>query len=330
VGAVALLSETLRRLADFTQVVLTSGNHDSATRLGFGAALMRPEIHLVTSLDAVGRPVVFASDDGPGALVYPLPFLDVDAARGPLAPATEPLPRSHEAVLAAAMDRVRADVAGRGQPRPAVIVMAHAFVVGGEPTDSERDIRVGGVDSVPAGVFAGADYVALGHLHGPQEIHSPGPVLRYCGSPLAFSFAEAKHRKSVALVEVEPGSVTVELIGMSVPRPLSEACGRLAQLEGPSFDAQTDDWIKVTVTDPVRPPDLAARVRRRFPHVLVTTYDPTRTGSLSDASVVSAASDPLQVGAEFVEAAGGARPTLAERAALAASLETVLAAERSA
>ncbi|MCL2465239.1 MAG: exonuclease subunit SbcD, partial [Micrococcales bacterium] len=169
VEAVAVLSGALARLSELTTVVLTSGNHDSSVRLGFGAALMRQRVRLCTAYTGVDQPVVVG-----GALVYGLPYLDPDFARTALSEATDddglpvPLTRSHRAVLSAAMRRVLADRAARPERR--AVVMAHAFVTGGQPSESERDIRVGGVDQVPASVFAGVDYVALGHLHGPQVV----------------------------------------------------------------------------------------------------------------------------------------------------------------
>jgi exonuclease SbcD len=214
VEAVALLSDALARLADLTTVVITPGNHDSAARLGFGSALMRERIRIVATPADLDRPVVL---DGPDerVLVYGLPYLDPDVARHTLAVGDAPLPRSHAAVLGAAMDRVRADLAvrraGAGQTPVRAVVLAHAFVVGGAASESERDIRVGGVDHAPTSTFDGVDYVALGHLHGPQRVGAAegGTVLRYAGSPLAYSFSEAGHTKSVALVDLGPDGPAV-------------------------------------------------------------------------------------------------------------------------
>ena len=155
VEAVTLLSETLARLAEHTTVVVTSGNHDSATRLGFGSALMRDRVRLRTRVAGLAEPVVLPDDDG-DVLVYGIPYLDPDFARVELADGPELLARSHQAVAAAAMRRIRDDLASRaGSARPRSVVAAHAFVIGGAPTDSERDIRVGGVDQVPAGRVRG-------------------------------------------------------------------------------------------------------------------------------------------------------------------------------
>ncbi|MEE6296715.1 metallophosphoesterase family protein [Georgenia wangjunii] len=355
VSAVELLADALVRLTEHTRVILTPGNHDSATRLGFGASLFQDHLTVRSRVEGVSDPVLVPSRDGAErALVYALPYLDPDTCRHRLAgPETDddgaPLvpARSHEAVAAAAMRRVRADLArrraGRGERVPAVL-MAHAFVVGGQASESERDIRVGGVDSVPLGVLTGApgdgagiDYLALGHLHGAQRVGpdlDPGsrrPHARYAGSPLAFSFSEMNQRKSSALVELGPDGVrAVELLEAPVPRALSEAVGTLDALASSAFDAQTRDWVRVVVTDDVRPADLYARVRARFPHALVVQHRPATAPAGAGAAPAITALDPLRVAADFVHAVSGAAPTEAEQAVLARAYEAVLAAERSA
>ncbi|MFC8190182.1 exonuclease SbcCD subunit D [Cellulomonas sp. NPDC057328] len=337
VEAVTLLSETLARLAERTTVVVTSGNHDSATRLGFGAALMRERVRLRTRVAGLAEPVVLPSDGG-DVLVYGLPYLDPDAARVELGEdgpdgARVPLARSHQAVTAAAMARVRADAAARrGGGRPRTVVAAHAFVVGGEASESERDIRVGGVDHVTADVFAGADYVALGHLHGPQVVPGPdGTVLRYSGSPLAYSFSELRHRKSSVLVDLGGGAPVTELVPAPVPRRLAEVTGTLDDLLGAAGEPHTDDWVRVTVTDAARPADLFRRVRARFPHALAVHHRPAGAErATARAAVVTAAADPVEVAGDFVAHVTGARPTDAEVHVLRRAYEQVLAGERSA
>ncbi len=349
VEAVQLLGDALRRLAEHAAVVLTPGNHDSAIRLGFAAPLLRDGVHVRARVADVGRPVVLADEHGP-VVVHALPYLDPDAARRELADDDTPdglLPRSHEAVLSAAMRRVRADLAARATGDGSVrsVVAAHAFVVGGAASDSERDIRVGGVDAVPAGVFAGVHYVALGHLHGPQELRFPAagadgegaveaalvPVLRYSGSPLAYSFSELHQAKSTVLVELGPdGVVGTTLVPAPVPRRLAEVTGTLAELLGAAGERHTDDWLRAVVTDPVRPPELHARLRARFPHLLVAEHRPPAGTARTGAAVVTAAHDPLAVATDFVAHVTGTPPTPDEVAVLRAAYESVLAAERSA
>jgi exonuclease SbcD len=337
VESVAQLSDALRRLAEHAVVVVTPGNHDSAVRLGFGADLLRDRVRVLARPGDVDRPVVLPGADG-DVLVYGLPYLDPDAARHTLAAdGAEPLARSHAAVLGAAMDRVRADLAARtaaatGRP-PRSVVVAHAFVVGGAASESERDIRVGGVDHAPTAVFDGVDYVALGHLHGPQRVGDPGgaTVLRYAGSPLAYSFSEARHTKSTALVDLgAAGPAQVRLVPAPVPRRLTDLAGPLDELLGAAGEPHLDDWVRVTVTDAHRPADLYARVRGRFPHALVVQHRPPARDPGARAAEVTAARDPLEVAAEFVTHVSGTPPTEAEAAVLRRAYEGAVAAERSA
>jgi exonuclease SbcD len=202
--------------------------------------------------------------------------------------------------------------------------MAHAFVVGGRTSESERDLTVGGIATVPSGVFEGVDYVALGHLHGPQRISARAPqLIRYSGSPLAFSFSEIGQTKSTAVVTLDGGEPTAELIPAPVPRPLAQVEGRLAELESSRFDPVADHWLAVTVTDPSRPADLTARLRRRFPNALVTRHLPEGLVRAAATGFVTAASDPAAVVAEFIAYAGGAPPDEAELAEVTDALESV-------
>src|ERR1019366_3357014 len=203
--AVALLDATLLAFArERIPVVITSGNHDSPIRLGFGAGLSEAAgIHLRTSVADIARPVIVADDPG----VYGVPYLLPDAVMAELG-----AQRSHASVLSAAAQRIRADAAGRGLRR--TVVAAHALITGGAVAESERDIRVGGIGDAPASVFDGFTYVALGHLHGQQQLPAGrGTTARYSGSPLAFSFSEAAQAKSVTLAEIDAaGRVAITLL----------------------------------------------------------------------------------------------------------------------
>lgn len=280
--AVALFDEALHRLADLAvPTVFISGNHDSARRLGVGAGLIeRAGIHLRTDPDSCATPVLLADRHGEVA-VYGLPYLEPLLVRERFG-----LPRGgHAAVLEAAMDQVRADLAVRPTGTRAV-VLAHAFVTGGAPSDSERDIAVGGVASVPASVFDGVHYAALGHLHGAQTL---APHLRYSGSPLAYSFSEARQRKTMWLIDLAAdGSVAAERIDCPVPRPLACLRGPLEQLLGdPELAEHEQSWVQVTLTDPARPSEPMERLRRRFPHTLQLLFEPERAPDQSPASYAS-------------------------------------------
>lgn len=271
VDAVRLADEALARLAaSRAKVVLTSGNHDSAQRLGFSSRLIDAAgVFIRTDAGTVGTPVLLDDEHGTVA-VYGIPYLDPDAVREPWG-----LPvRSHEAALGAAMERVRRDLAGR---RARSVVLAHAFVGGAagqvQPSDSERDISVGGVSLVPTTTFDGADYVALGHLHGR---HTLSETVRYSGSPLAYSFSEADHVKGSWLVDLGPdGVATAEFVPAPVPRRLARLRGTLADLlEDLTLTEHEDSWVQATLTDDHRPLQAMERLRSRFPHALVLAFEP--------------------------------------------------------
>ena len=270
VEVVALLDEVLARLAGTgAAVVLSSGNHDSPRRLGFGSRLLeQARVHVRTDPARCGEPVLLADRWGDVA-VYPLPYLE-PALAGPALGC--PPGAGHEQTLAAAMAAVRADRASRAAGTRTV-VSAHAFVVGGLASDSERDISVGGVGAVPAEVFAGADYVALGHLHGRQQL---AQGVRYSGSPLAYSFSEHAHVKGSWLVEFGRGGLErIDAVDAPVPRPLAVLRGRLDDLlSRPDLAHAEAAWCQVTLTDDERPAEAMTRVRSRFPHALELRFEP--------------------------------------------------------
>ncbi|MFI0787055.1 exonuclease SbcCD subunit D [Streptomyces lydicus] len=278
-AAVELFDDALHRLAELgVPTVMISGNHDSARRLGVGAGLMeRAGIHLRTDPTGCGTPVLLGDAHGPVAF-YGLPYLEPAMVRETLGAQRA----DHAAVLGAAMDRVRADLADRPAGTRSV-VLAHAFVTGGTASDSERDITVGGVASVPAGVFDGVDYAALGHLHGCQTLSER---VRYSGSPLAYSFSEADHRKTSWLVELDAtGAVHAERVDAPVPRALARIRGPLDRLlDDPALARHEDSWVEATLTDAVRPHEPMARLVKRYPHILSLVFDPDEGPARSSAS----------------------------------------------
>ncbi|WP_435285159.1 exonuclease SbcCD subunit D [Streptomyces bacillaris] len=321
-AAVELFDRALHRLAAVgVPTVMISGNHDSARRLGVGAGLFeRSGIHLRTDPEGCATPVVLTDAHGDVAL-YGLPYLEPALVKDTLRAATA----GHEAVLTAAMDKVRADLAARPATTRSV-VLAHAFVAGGEPSDSERDITVGGVSAVPAGVFDGVDYVALGHLHGSQRVTER---VRYSGSPLAYSFSEADHRKTMWLIELDgSGAITAdERVDCPVERPLARLRGRLdTLLEDPALERHEHAWVEATLTDPVRPADPMARLAARFPHTLNLVFDPERPPEDPLASYAQRlrGRDDHQIAEDFVaHVRGGSGPSDPERTVLRAAFDDV-------
>ncbi|MCX4824839.1 exonuclease SbcCD subunit D [Streptomyces sp. NBC_01142] len=320
-AAVELFDEALHRLAAAgVPTVMISGNHDSARRLGVAAGLIeRAGIHLRTDPAGCATPVLLGDAHGEVAC-YGLPYLEPALVKDEFR--TEKA--RHEAVLGAAMERVRADLAGR-EPGTRSVVLAHAFVAGGEESDSERDITVGGVSAVPAGVFHGVDYVALGHLHGCQTITER---VRYSGSPLAYSFSETHHRKTMWLLDLDAqGDITAERIDCPAPRPLARLRGTLdALLDDPALERHEQSFVEVTLTDPVRPAEPMARLTERFPHTLSLLFEPERSGEDSLASYaqrLKGRSDQ-QIAEDFVaHVRGGSGPDDGERTVLRGAFDDV-------
>jgi DNA repair protein SbcD/Mre11 len=322
VDAVELCEDALLRLhATGAAVVLISGNHDSARRLGFGSRLLdEAGVHLRTRASALAEPVVLRDHHGPVA-VYAVPYLEPGAVRGELPEA----PGGHAGILGHAVRRIRADADARGVPRR--VVMAHGWVTGGAASDSERDITVGGVGQVPAGLFDGFSYVALGHLHGQQTI--AGHV-RYSGSPLPYSFSEASHRKGSWLVELgAEGVVRAERVPAPGYRTLSVLRGRLADLLGSAaYAGYAGDFLSITLTDPSRPEGAMDALRARFPYVLVLAFEPE--GAAGDGCGYRAriaGRDDESIAAEFVRHVRNAPATEGERRLLAGAFEAARARE---
>ncbi|MEV4871764.1 exonuclease SbcCD subunit D [Streptomyces syringium] len=319
--AVELFDNALHRLADLgVPTVMISGNHDSPRRLGVGAGLIeRAGIHLRTAPAACGTPVLLADAHGDVAF-YGLPYLEPALVREELGARRG----SHAAVLEAAMDRVRADLATRPAGTRSV-VLAHAFVAGGAESDSERDITVGGVAAVPAAVFDGVDYTALGHLHGAQTITER---VRYSGSPLAYSFSETDHRKTMWLIDLDAGgALTAERLDCPVPRPLARIRGRLDDLlDDPRLERHEQAWVEATLTDAHRPQDPMARLARRFPHVVSLAFEPDRAPEdplASYAQRLRGRTD-RQITEDFVaHVRGGRGADAAEAAVLTTALDAV-------
>jgi exonuclease SbcD len=290
VDAVALYEDALARLrATGARVILISGNHDSARRLGVNSALIDASgVHLRTRSAGLDEPVLLPDSRGEVA-VYGVPYLEPALAGQELGPAlagqeaAEAGARTHESVLGEAVRRIRASALRRGLAR--TIVLAHAWVAGGATdgerqrdaerakSDSERDISVGGIGYVPASLFDGFSYVALGHLHGRRTL---AENVRYSGSPLPYSFSEKDHRKGTWLVEVGvDGQAGAEWVPAPVHRRLAVLRGRLEDLlTSREHDEHESDFVAVTLTDTARPEGAMDKLRARFPHILTLEFKP--------------------------------------------------------
>jgi DNA repair protein SbcD/Mre11 len=316
VDAVALADEALARLASTrASVVISSGNHDSAQRLGFSSRLIDAAgVFIRTDPAGVGRPVVLSDRHGEIA-VHALPYLDPIALHEPW---QLPL-RSHEAAVAEAMRRVRADLATR--PGARSVVLAHAFVAGAAPSDSERDISVGGISVVPTSLFDGLTYTALGHLHGHQTL---ADSVRYSGSPLAYSFSEAAHVKGCWLVDLGPeGVTTAEFVEAPVPRPLARLSGDLDDLLAqPEHSWAERAWVQATLTDAQRPMRAMERLQTRFPHTLEIAFTPRGERAERHRLAARPHRPGHEIATDFVREMRGAPATSAERALLVAAFDS--------
>ncbi|MFE2023211.1 exonuclease SbcCD subunit D [Streptomyces sp. NPDC059499] len=316
--AIDLFNWVLGELADLqVPLVMISGNHDSPRRLGVNARLIeRAGIHLRTNVEDCARPAVLHDEHGPVAF-YGLPYLEPGLVHTQLG-AEKP---SHHAVLSAAMDKVRTDLAARPDNTRSV-VLAHAFVTGADTSDSERDITAGGVPSVGASVFTGVDYVALGHLHRCQQISER---IRYSGSPLAYSFSEAGHPKALWLIDLDATSaLTDRKILCPVPRRLHQLTGTLNDLLTQPEHAEYEDcWLHITLTDTDRPHMAMERLRQRFPHALKLSFSQQqRTGEESYRSRVNGRSDH-EITLGFLDHVTGVPATVPEQNLLQEGLESV-------
>ena len=264
-----LLTDTLVALRDAgAEIVLTSGNHDSAARLGFQSRLLRDGIHVVTDVGRVGAPITMTDAAGP-VHVYGIPYLEPALLRH-----AWPGVRTQAQALTYAMDRVRADLAERGGRS---IVVAHCFAAGVEPTPHlERDIQQGGLDVVPRSVFEGVDYAALGHIHGRQQLAAN---VRYSGAPLHYSFGEGGKPRGSWLVEMDPaGSVVAEWLDLPVPRPVVTLRASLAELlDDERLTAHEESWVFAEYTDTLPQRDAMRRLQARFAHCALVAHVPAES-----------------------------------------------------
>ncbi|MFB2022369.1 exonuclease SbcCD subunit D [Pseudoflavonifractor sp. P01025] len=311
--AVALLDDFLVRLAKRDlQVFLISGNHDSPERMAFGGRLMTQSgVHLAPVYDGKVSPITLTDNYGPVNL-YLLPFLKPAHVRRCF-PEREIL--TYTDALAAAIEAMGVDPAQRN------VLVTHQFVTGAARCDSE-EISVGGTDNVDVSVFEPFDYVALGHIHGPQQVGRE--TVRYCGTPLKYSFSEAKHQKSVTVVELgEKGAVSVRTVPLTPMRDLAELRGTYEELTFRGFYQGTSyprDYVHITLTDEEDIPDAVSKLRIIYPNLMKLDYDNKRTRA---GIVLERAEDqqrsPLELLEEFYEKQNG-QPMGEEQRAFAKNL----------
>jgi len=340
--AVSLFTHTLARLRRAgIAVVAIAGNHDSHVRVSvYDQLLTDLGVTIRGAVTRAAEPVLVQPGDGGAPVaVYPLPYLEpmVDGPRllirleeegagsdPEAAGAPEPPPArfSHEATTRLALARIRRDLSKR--PGTRSVLVAHTFVAGGQGSDSERELSVGQVDRVSVEAFAGFDYVALGHLHGSQQLD--GPRLAYSGTPLPYSFSEERHRKSVRIVDLAAdGSPSVEVVPLGVGRSLQTLEGTLARLcSDPAFEAARQARVRAILTDEALPLQAMARLRERFPHAVELRHQPPaveRSSGDERSRRIREARSPLELAGLFLADQQGRPATVDELDLLRQALE---------
>lgn len=278
VEAVGLLDGFLTELrARGVPVLLISGNHDSPERLAFGGRVMDScGIHISPVYDGALAPVTLHDAFGP-VHIWLLPFVKPAHVRRWFPDADI---ESYTDAMAEAVAHMDIDTAARN------VLVTHQFVTGGARSGSE-ELSVGGTDNVDSGVFAPFDYVALGHLHGAQQIGRP--TIRYAGSPLKYSFSEASQHKSVTVVTLgEKGDVQVRTAALTPLRELREIRGSYDELTARSFYEHTtyrSDYLHLILTDEQDVFDAMSRLRTIYPYLMTLDYDNARTRAAGGMSV---------------------------------------------
>lgn len=338
--AVEIFDEFLFELSQRgLQTFIISGNHDSAERLAFGGRLMEGSgIHFAPVYDAKITPVHLEDEFGT-VDVFLLPFVkpahvrrfcEVEAA----APRSESSEETGEAAanlnqseIKTYTDAIRAAIARMNiDPEHRNILVTHQFVTGAVRSDSEETaLSVGGTDNVDAAVFSDFDYVALGHIHRPQNMGGGSlipeagdgsdqslstaglPLIRYCGTPLKYSFSEANHEKSITVVELgEKGKTGIRTIPLKPLRDMVELRGTYEELTAKTFYENTSypaDYVHITLTDEEDIPEAMGRLRIIYPYLMKLDYDNRRTRTSNEIQGASAMEDktPGQLFAEFYE-----------------------------
>lgn len=271
--AVRLFDEFLVKLAKrHLDVYVISGNHDSPERIAFGHALMEAsKVYMSPVYHKDIQPIV--KRDAYGEYnVYLLPFIKPAHVRAQFPDAKI---ESYSDALQVAIEHLHVDPSQRN------IIVTHQFVSGAERCESE-DLAIGGSDQVSADVFKDFDYVALGHLHKPQKVSRES--IRYCGSPLKYSFSEANHKKSITVMELkEKGVLALDTIALVPKRDLREYKGTYEELTSKAFyeTIQKDDYVHLTLTDEEDVVDALQKLRTIYPNIMKMDYDNQRTRTSS-------------------------------------------------
>lgn len=307
VEAVSLFDEFLVRLAALhIHIFVISGNHDSPERIAFGSRLLEETgIHLSPVYGGSVESVTLEDAFGPVDF-YLLPFVKPIHVRRFF---PEDPTDTYTQALSTAVGYMNLDEHRRN------VLVTHQFVTGASRSDSE-EISVGGADNVDSAVFDAFDYVALGHIHSPQ--HCGSEKIRYCGTPLKYSFSEAKDTKSVTVAELkEKGNLVIRTVPLKPLRELVELRGTFGELTDRHFYENTTwtrDYVRLTLTDEEDIPDAVGKLRLIYRNLMKLDYDNARTRSNAEIAGAPAqdSRSPLELFADFYELQNN-RPMTAEQ-----------------
>ena len=279
VEAVQLLDRFLVWLNELgITVFIVSGNHDNAERVAFGAELLKnSSVHIVQSYNGKIAPVTLS--DGYGDInIWMLPYLKPSLIRRHFPDRDV---NTYSDAISAALSNANLDISARN------VLIAHQFVTGAITSESE-EVSVGGSENVDGSVFDGFDYVALGHIHRPQQICRE--TLRYCGTPLKYSFSEASHTKSVTVVDMDgKGEIKITELPLVPLRDMREVRGTYNEIMNRNSyrGTNTEDYIHIVLTDEQDEPDAMAKLRNIYPNLMRLEYDNRRTQAVSSLETVA-------------------------------------------
>ena len=285
------------------KVFVISGNHDSSERVAFGGKLMNPSGVYMAPVYAGRIDKITLTDSCGPVNVYMLPFVKPANVRSVCSDECKDQVKSYTDAVRTAISMMDVDYNERN------ILVCHQFVTGAARSDSE-EITVGGLDNVNADVFDGFDYVALGHIHKKQNVGGKTTV-RYCGTPLKYSASEADDDKTVTIVDCcEKGKVVVDEVPLCPKRDLCLVKGtynKVTDMSDPANRKKQNDYVYVTLSDEDEIPDVYARLRAVYPHMMEVRYDNTRTraGGYDGTAAAVEKKTPLELFGELYEQQNG-------------------------
>jgi exonuclease SbcD len=303
--AIATFEYALKELSALTKVIITSGNHDGARRLGFASSLLEgANIYIKTRIEDIDTPVL-VSDEKKTIAIYGIPYLEPFTSSSKLITNPEEakkIERSHQGVLSLAINRINADRTKTKHDH--AVVMAHAWFTGGETDGSEIDLSVGGIGNAPTSLLKNFDYAALGHIHRPQVIENH---IRYSGSALHYSFKGAKSKRLTYIVDFSSPKPVISEVFSPTYRELTELEDSMDNfLRLDKYAEFENHFLKIKLTDKPAPLQPMAQLRARFPWVVeLTTL--TGTGELPKWEEIRDKSD-FDICCDFLDDVRGAAP----------------------